>query len=135
MSESRKFVLKETLLVLVGVLLLTAVMCGIYALIGKFRMAVVWSGLVGTVLSTANFFFMAMGATLAADKAQEENVKGGKATVQTSYAVRMVALFVILFACAKSGLFDLIALVLPLAFARPVLSIGEFFRKSGDKSK
>lgn len=135
MSESRKFVLKETLLVLVGVLLLTAVMCGIYALIGKFRMAVVWSGLVGTVLSTANFFFMAMGATLAADKAQEDNVKGGKATVQTSYAVRMVALFVILFACAKSGLFDLIALVLPLAFARPVLSIGEFFRKSGDKSK
>ena len=38
-----------------------------------------------------------------------------------------------LFACAKSGVFNLFALVLPLVFVRPVLTIAEFFRKTGGK--
>ena len=135
MTQSRKFVLKETALVFVGVMLCVALMCGVYALLGKFSAGVVLGGLIGGVLATANFFFMAVGAELAADKAEQDNVKGGKAMIQSSYLIRLVALFVILFACAKSGFFDTIALVLPLIFVRPVLSIGEFFRKSGDKSQ
>ena len=135
MTESRKFVLKETALVFAGVLVCVALMCGVYALLSKFHMGVLLGGLIGGVLATANFFFMAVGAELAADKAQQDNVKGGKAMIQSSYLIRLVVLFVILFACAKSGLFDTIALVLPLIFVRPVLSIGEFFRKSGDKSQ
>lgn len=135
MTQSRKFVLKETALVFVGVMLCVALMCGVYALLGKFHLGVVLGGLIGGVLATANFFFMAVGAELAADKAEQDNVKGGKAMIQSSYLIRLVVLFVILFACAKSGLFDTVALVLPLIFVRPVLSIGEFFRKSGDNKQ
>ena len=135
MSESRKFVLKETLLVLAGTLLGSVLMCGVCALLGKFGLDVVLGGLVGTLLATGNFFFMAVSATLAADKAEKDNVKGGKAMMRSSYMVRLVVLFAVLFACAKSGWFDLIALVLPLVFVRPVLSLGEFFRKSGEKTK
>lgn len=135
MSESRKIVFKETAVVLVGEILCVAVMCAIYALLGKFGTPVMLGGLVGGLLAVLNFFFMAVGATLAADKAEEDNVKGGKAVIQSSYLLRLVVLFVILFACAKSGWFDLLALVLPLAFVRPILSIGEFFRKSGEKTK
>lgn len=132
MTQSRKFVLKETALVFAGVMVCVALMCGVYALLGKFGMNVVLGGLVGGVLATANFFFMAVGAELAADKAEQDNVKGGKALIQTSYIIRLAVLFVILFACAKSGFFDTVALVLPLVFVRPVLSIGEFFRKAGE---
>lgn len=135
MEESRRFVLKETALVFVGVILCSALMCGIYAMLGKFGTRVVLGSVVGSVLATANFFFMAVGATLASDKAENDNVKGGKALIQTSYLIRLVVLFVILFACAKSGWFEPIALVLPLVFVRPILSIGEFFRKSGDKKQ
>lgn len=135
MTESRKFVIKETTLVFAGIMICSAVMCGVYALLGKFGLPVVLGGLAGSVLATANFFFMAVSATLAADKAEQDNVKGGKAMVQSSYLIRLVVLFALLFACAKSGLFDLIALVLPLIFVRPVLSVGEFFRKSGEKEK
>ena len=40
---------------------------------------------------------------------------------------------VVLFAAAKSGYCNVFALVIPLVFVRPVLTIGEFFRKSGEK--
>lgn len=132
MSESRKFVMRQTALVFAGVMVCVAVMIGVYALLGRFGLPVVLGGIVGGVLATANFFFMAVSAELAADKAQADNVKGGKALMQSSYMIRLVVLAVILFACAKSGWFNLIALVLPLVFVRPVLSILEFFRKSGE---
>lgn len=132
MTQSRKFVLKETALVFAGVMVCVALMCAVYAMLGKFGTDVVLGGVVGGVLATANFFFMAVGAELAADKAEQDNVSGGKALIQSSYIIRLVVLFVILFACAKSGWFDAIALVLPLVFVRPVLSICEFFRKAGE---
>jgi hypothetical protein len=131
--ESRKFVYRETALVAIGQVICVGVMIGIFALLGHFDMSVLWGGLAGFVLAVLNFFFMAVGATLAADKAEEQNVKGGKATIQISYILRMVLLFVVLFALVKSGLCNVIAAVLPLAFTRPIISIGEFFRKSGDK--
>ena len=131
--ESRKFVYRETALVAIGQAICVGVMIGIFALLGHFDMSVLWGGLAGFVLAVLNFFFMAVGATLAADKAEEQNVKGGKATIQISYILRMVLLFVVLFALVKSGLCNVIAAVLPLAFTRPIISIGEFFRKSGDK--
>jgi hypothetical protein len=43
----------------------------------------------------------------------------------------MLAIAGILFACAKSGLFDVVALVLPLVFVRPTITVAEFFRKKG----
>lgn len=131
--ESRKFVYRETALVAIGQAICIGVMIGVFALLGYFDMSVLWGGIAGGVLAVLNFFFMAVGATLAADKAVEQNVKGGKATIQISYILRMVLIFVILFALVKSGLCNVIAAVLPLAFTRPILSIGEFFRKSGDK--
>ena len=132
--ESRKFVYRETALVAIGQAICVGVMIGIFALLGHFDMSVLWGGLAGFVLAVLNFFFMAVGATLAADKAEEQNVKGGKATIQISYILRMVLLFVVLFALVKSGLCNVIAAVLPLAFTRPIISIGEFFRKSGEET-
>lgn len=130
--DSRKFVFQETAAVLLGEVLCCAVMVGVFALLGKFGLPVVLGAAVGAVLSTLNFFFMAVGASLAADKAEAQDVKGGKAMISSSYVLRLVVLFAILFACAKSGYFDVFALVLPLIFVRPILSVGEFFRKKGD---
>lgn len=133
--DSRKIVFHETLVILVGELLCTAAMLGVFALLGMFDRSVILGGLAGLILATGNFFFMAVGASLAADKATQQNVKGGKSLIRTSYTFRLVVLFVLLFACAKSGLFNLFALALPLVFVRPIITIAEFFRKSGDNSK
>lgn len=135
MTQSRKIVFQETAVVLIGQIVCVAVMFGIYALLGRFDVSVLLGGIVGGLLATANFFFMAVGATLAADKAEQDNVKGGKAMIQSSYMIRLVVLVVVLFACAKSGYFNLLALLLPLVFTRPILSVGEFFRKSGENKQ
>ena len=130
--DSRKFVIKESAVVLLGVALCSAAMVGIFALLGKFDSTVLLGAIVGTVLAALNFFFMAVVAMMAADKAEQQNVKGGQAMIQGSYIVRLVVLFLVLFAFAKSGLCNVIAMVVPLAFVRPTITITEFFRKSGE---
>lgn len=132
MSESRKFVIRQTALVLAGVMACVAVMLGVYALLGKPVLPAVLGGVLGGLLSTANFFFMAVSAELAADKAQAGDLKGGKALMQSSFLLRLAVLAALLFACGRSGRFSVPALVLPLAFVRPVLHILEFFRKAGE---
>jgi hypothetical protein len=129
MAESRKIVIRETLYIFIGVFLLTAVMCGIYALLGVFSLSVLLSGIVGTVLACGNFFFMAVAASMAADKAEEQNVTGGTKLLQLSYPLRLLVLAGVLLICGFSGYFNPLALVLPLAFVRPVLMLGAFFRK------
>ena len=75
---------------------------------------------------------MAVGTSLAADKAEKQDVKGGQALIRGSYILRIAVLFVILFACAKGGIAHPLALVLPLIFVRPVLTLAEFFNKKGE---
>lgn len=129
--EARNYVLKQTGVVALGQTACVSVMAGVFALLGYFDYTVVLGGLMGAVIATLNFLFMAIGISLAADKAQEQDVKGGKSLVTGSYMLRIVLMFVVLFACAKSGHFHVVALVLPLIFVRPILTIAEFFQKKG----
>lgn len=127
--DSRKFVIHKTLLILLGQGVCVAIMLGVFYLLGRFDRSVVLGGIFGGLIATANFFFMAVGATLAADKAEKQDVKGGQATIQASYIGRLVIMALILFALVKSGLCDVFAVVLPLVFTRPILTLSEFFRK------
>ena len=131
MTESRKIVIKETAIIAIGEVICMAAMCGVYALLGKFNLSVLLGGLVGMVFAIGNFFFMAVAATLAADKAEAQDVEGGKKLMKSSYPIRLLVLAVGLILCAKSGVFDVLALVLPLLFVRPVITLAEFFRKKG----
>ena len=131
--ESRKYVIRETLRVALGVAVCVAAMIGVFALLGQFSREVVLGGIVGGLVAVGNFFFMAVGVTLAADKAENPAVKAGKALGSSSYTIRLIVMAVVLFAAAKSGYCNVFALVIPLVFVRPVLTVGEFFRKSGDK--
>lgn len=131
--DSRKFVLTETAIIAAGQAICVGVMIGIFALLGKFNTSVWLGGIAGGVLAVANFFFMALSATVASDKAVEQNVKGGQLTMRLSYMVRLAVLFIILYALVKSGVCNVLTAVLPLLFTRPILFVAEFFRKSGEK--
>lgn len=130
--DSRKIVFKETAIVLVGQAICVAVMCGIYGMLGYFSTKVLLGGIAGALLAVLNFFFMAVGVSLAADRAQQQDVLDGQKLLKQIYPIRLLLLALILVACAKSGWFDILALVLPLLFVRPILTIAEFFRKKGD---
>ena len=104
--ETRKIVLHETGIIAIGECIGVAAMFAIFALLGRFDRSVVLGGLIGAVLTILNFFLMAVNANSAADKAVNQDV--------------------------KSGLCNVFAIVIPLLFVRPTITIAEFFRKSGD---
>ena len=131
--DIRKVVLKQTALIALGQVVCIAAMFGIYWLLGRLDNTVLLGGALVGVLAVVNFLMMAISVNRAADKAKDQDVKGGKATVRTSMIVRYLVLAVVLFAAVKSGYCDVIALLLPPIFVRPILMVADFFRKPGEK--
>lgn len=134
--DMRKYVLRQTGVVALGEAIGVAAMIGIFALLGSFDKSVLLGGIVGGAVAVANFLVMAIGVNLAADKAEQQDVKGGQAAIKGSYMLRMIGMAVVLFAFAKSGFCNVIALVIPLIFVRFTLTLQEFFRrKPGEKTE
>lgn len=131
--DTRTFIIRKTVLLLAIEIVCAAAICGVFALLGRFGGSVLFGTIVGAIVAVANFFFMALAANHAADQAQAQNVKGGKSTIKMSYTLRLVVIFVVLFAFAKSGLCNVIAMIIPLALIRPIIMVTEFFRKEDKK--
>lgn len=133
MDASRKEVLKQTGLIAIGQLVGTALMIGVYLLLQKFEMKVIWGALAGNLLAIGNFFFMAIIAVMAADRAEKQDVAGGQKLVKASYPLRFLVLAGILALCAWKGQqwFDLLAMVIPLAFVHITAMLVGFFKKKG----
>ena len=129
----RKFVLKETRIIAIGECIGVAAMWGVFALLGHFDRTVLLGGIVGAVLAVLNFFFMALSADMATDRAVHQDVKGGKKMMQSFMMTRMLAIFIVLIAFAKSGLCNPLSMVVPFVMVRPTITVAEFFRKAGDK--
>ncbi len=127
--EGQKIVLQQTAVIALGQAIGIGLMVGVFALLGQFSLSVLWGGLAGGALAVLNFFTMAMVASLGADRAQQGDPQGGQKLIKGSYPVRLVVLAVLLFALVKSGVFHVVALVVPLAFIRPTLLAAEFFTK------
>ena len=133
--ESRAFIYRETAVVALGEGIGIAFMLVIFALSGYFDITVLLGGIMGGVLAVGNFFLMSYFALKAADKAQNQDVAGGQKLIHLSYTGRMIGLLVALVLLAKSGWFHVLALAIPLAFPRPVLTAAEYIqRKGGRKS-
>ena len=132
MEQTKNTLWKQIGIVALGEVLGVAAMIGVFALLGQFDYTVALGGLAGGLVATLNFFFMVVGLSAAADRAQNQDVKGGKGLVQGSYYIRLLVMFAVLFACAKSGYFNVIALVVPLLFVRPALTVAEFVMKKGE---
>ena len=108
--DSRRIVFRETAIIAVGEAICCGIMVGVFALLNSFSMNVLWG---------------------AADRAEQGNVEQGKKMIRLSSTVRLVVMLVIMLIAIKLGA-NVIALALPLLFARPVLMLAEFFRKKGD---
>lgn len=127
--ETRKYVLTQALTVLVCELILSAVMVAVFAALGYYDRSVFLGALAGSLIATLNHTLLVIGVVAASDKAENQDVKGGQATIQLSYMGRLIGLFLALVLCAKSGLFNVLALAIPLLFTRPILTIADHFKK------
>ena len=129
--DSRKIVMQETAIMAIGVLICAGLMVGVFAALGYFQMNVLWGALAGSLVTIGNYFFLAVVVSLASDKAAEGQVEQAQKMIRLSSTVRLAVMAVALFVCIKLGA-NVLALVLPLVFERPVLMLAEFFRKKGD---
>ena len=129
--NNRKYMISQVLTVLAGQVLLSGIMAAVFAVLGYFDRSVLLGAAVGALIATANHFVLVLGVMAAAAKAEKQDVKGGQTLVQLSYMGRLIGLFLILVLCAKSGLFNVIALVIPLAFTRPILTVAQLLHKKG----
>ena len=131
--DSRKIVFQESLIVAIGEVIMSAIMVAVFAALGYFKMNVLWGAVTGCLAMSANYFLMALVVTVASDKAAAGQVKQAQSMVKTSSLVRLLLLGVIMFIGFKLGA-NVIALLLPLLFVRPILLFADFFRKKeGDK--
>lgn len=129
--DSRKKILKDTAVLLVGELIGAALVVAGFAAFNAFSLSVVIGAIVGSVVITANYFAMALVLDLAADRAADNEVKKAQKMIQLSSTVRLLCMGAILLVAIKLGA-NTIALLLPLLFMRPILMLVEFFGKKGD---
>ena len=131
--NSKNTAFRDSRNVLIGQVICTAAMIVVFSVLGKYQLSVLLGGIAGAVIATANFFLMSFFANKAADKAEQQDIAGGQKLIQLSYMGRMLGMFLALIVLAKSGYCHALALVLPLAFTRPILTIAEIFNKKGAK--
>lgn len=129
--DSRKIVFQETAILAIGVFICAGLMVGVFSALGYFQMNVLWGALAGSLVTVGNYFFLAVVVSLATDKAAEGQVQQAQKMLRLSSTTRLAVMAVILFVCIKLGA-NVLTLVLPLVFERPVLMLTEFFRKKGD---
>ena len=133
--DSRKQVLRQTGEIAVGVALCTGLMLVIYYGIGKFDTKVLCGAVAGFCLGVGNFLAMAIVASRAADKAEAQDINAGKVLMQSSYFVRLVLMFVVMVVLTKAQLCDPLAMVIPLVFVRPVITVSELLIKKKSKGE
>ena len=133
--NTRQFVLRETGMLAVGEALCAGITIGVFAMIGDYDTPVLLGAVIGWLMAVANFFLMAVTAEAAADRAANDDVKGGKALMKTSQSLRLLGMFALLLVLTKTGVCNAIAMAVPLLLARPVLMIVEFFRKAGGEKQ
>lgn len=125
-------VVRELIMVCTGEAICVALMIGVFALLGRLDTSVVLGGVLGGVLAAGNLALTAVGVLIASRKAVEQDVKGAQRSVSSSMTLRYLLMLGVLVIAAKSGYFNVIALVIPLLFIRPLLTVCELFRKKDD---
>ena len=134
--NEHKNIFSQILWVFAGILLCSMLMVGVFALLGYYDRSVLLGALAGSIIATVNHAVLVFGVMLASQKAENQDVKGGQMIITMSYTGRLAGLFLVLVLCAKSGLFNLLALVIPLVFTRPVLTVTDHInhKKGGANS-
>lgn len=129
--DSRITIFNNTAALLLGELIGSTLVVAGFAAFQAFSWVVVVSTVVGSLVITANYFAMSIILHMAADRAEAGKLKEAQQAVKLSSTVRLAAMGAVLLISIKLGA-NVVALLAPLLFMRPVLMFLEFFRKKGD---
>ena len=134
-QQSKQQVYRELVVFALGELIVLALVCAGFALAGRWSGKVLAGAAVGALLAAANYALIAVGVFRAAEKAEQGDPAAGQRAITASMLLRFLLMIGVLVAGAKSGLCDVIAMVIPLAASRLLLFAAELFRRKDSDPK
>ena len=124
-----KTIKKETLYLVYGILILSALMQAVFLIVGKWSIFVLIGNIIGGGVSALNFFLM--GLTI--QRSLKEEAEDAKKRMKVSQQLRTLMVFVIICIAAILTVYDVVpeeettpyilSLILPLLFNRIIIAI------------
>ena len=102
----------------IGVIVMSVIMVAIFAALGKFDYKVVTGAALGTLVTIANYLFLAFSIERIS---QKDDVNNGKSIMTFSYFIRLAVIAVTIIIAIKLPIFNYIAVALPFLFPRVVI--------------
>lgn len=151
--KNKNLPLYETAFILIGELIVSLIVCGVYLIINKFSYKVITGVSLGTAVTVLNFLFLAISTNRAFDRAMEargtkemddeeaekfaaEHQATLQNAVKVSFIVRTLTMLAALVVAFLLKWFDVIATLVPLLMLRPIITVESILRqkfKKGDE--
>ncbi len=109
---------KEFYKLSIGVIIMSIIMVAIFAAFGKFDYKVVTGAALGTLVTIANYLFLAFSIEKIS---RNDDVNNGKSIMTFSYFMRLAVIAVTIIVAIKLPIFNYIAVALPFLFPRVVI--------------
>ena len=141
----------ELFVMIVGELIISLVICGVYLIIDKFELSVPLGALLGSAVTVFNFLFLIISTNRTIDKIIAERGEGEmtdeeaadfaakhagalRASAKISYIVRMATLVgTLVLALLIKNVFSLIPTLVPLLMLRPLLTAAQLIKAKRGK--
>ena len=151
MTENKNEASRQILLLILGEIIVSSLVCLVYFLLGRFELQVILGTLLGSTVTVANFAVLAFSVNRAVDKyielrgsremseeeaeafAKEHSMVVQNAAMK-SFILRtasMLAALVVAF--LFTNLFSTLATAIPLLMFRPILYVLELIKSKGEK--
>ena len=128
MSKEVWLEIKKMLLCIALMLILELL---VFFILGFFDIAVLYGGLLGSLVSFLNFFFLAVTVEMSVKKGKS-NAQG---TMGISYMVRLLFIALAVVFAIKSSYINYVSAVIPLIFPRISILILNILSKKGEAKK
>ena len=145
--QKKNMPVREIMVLIVGELIVSLIITGVYWLLHKFSYSVISGCLLGSAVTIFNFVVLSVSVNRAIDKAlagrkegemteeeaaafAAENQAAVQRAAQGSYLLRQILMLgVLVCAFLIDGWFDVIATLIPLLMFRPLLMIGSLLKR------
>ena len=130
--KPQETVLRETRRIAVGVFSMLAIMLVVYAAMGRFSLAVVLGGLIGSLYAVLNFLLLGMTVQKVAEM-REGNEELARMQMKSSYNMRMVIMILLIVVAFALPFVDGLACMIPMLFPRLTILVLQFTGKIKDE--
>ncbi len=141
----------ELAVMIIGEIIVSAIICGVYLIIDKFSLSVPLGAALGSAVTVFNFLFLIISTNRTIDKIMLERGEGEmsdeeaaefaakhagalRASAKISYIVRMITLVgTLVLALLIKNVFSVIPTLIPLLMLRPLLTAAQLIKAKRGK--